>query len=64
MALTVSAVVLFLIIVLIMLRTGYLRFGAALAAALLGFFTASTGVAPTINQTLNSIVTALAQLTA
>ncbi|MFJ8374074.1 hypothetical protein ACIQ9I_21150 [Streptomyces sp. NPDC094461] len=64
MALTVSAVVLFLAIVLILLRTGYLRFGPGLAAALLGFFVASTGIAPTINRTLSSIATALAHITA
>ncbi|WEH34474.1 hypothetical protein PZB75_14645 [Streptomyces sp. AM 4-1-1] len=64
MALTVSAVVLFLIIVLIMLRTGYLRFGPALAAALLGFFLASTGIAPTITEALTSIAAALTRITA
>ncbi|MGW1355581.1 hypothetical protein ACWCQE_41035 [Streptomyces sp. NPDC002409] len=64
MALTVSAVVLLLIVVLILLRTGSLRLGPGLAAALLGFFAASTGIAPAINQALNSIATALAQLTA
>ncbi|MFF8917878.1 hypothetical protein ACF08M_32370 [Streptomyces sp. NPDC015032] len=64
MALTVSAVVLLLIVVLILLRTGYLRFGPGLAAALLGFFLASTGIAPTIRQALSSIATALSHITA
>lgn len=64
MALTVSAVVLLLVIVLILVRTGYLRFGSALAAILLGFFLASTGIAPTIRQALSSIATALAHITA
>ncbi|MER5358865.1 hypothetical protein [Streptomyces sp. NPDC002785] len=64
MALTVSAVVLLLITVLILLRTGYLRFGPGLAAALLGFFVASTGIAPAIRQVLSSIATALAHITA
>ncbi|MFJ1831929.1 hypothetical protein [Streptomyces sp. NPDC088178] len=64
MALTISAVALLLIIVLILLRTGYLRFGPGLAALLLGFFLASTGIAPTIRQTLSSIATALAHITA
>ncbi|MCX5100249.1 hypothetical protein [Streptomyces sp. NBC_00439] len=64
MALTVSAVVLLLVIVLILVRTGYLRFGPALAAILLGFFLASTGIAPTIRQALSSIATALAHITA
>ncbi|MFI5768562.1 hypothetical protein ACIA74_08405 [Streptomyces sp. NPDC051658] len=64
MALTVSAVVLLLVIVLILVRTGCLRFGPALAAILLGFFLASTGIAPTIRQALSSIATALAHITA
>lgn len=64
MAVTVSAVVLLLIVVLIMLRTGYLRFGPALAAALLGFFAASTGIAPAINSAINSLASALAHITA
>ncbi|MFB6944732.1 hypothetical protein ACFWGL_07140 [Streptomyces sp. NPDC060286] len=64
MALTISAVALLLVIVLILLRTGYLRFGPALAAALLGFFLASTGIAPTIRQALSSIATALTHITA
>ncbi|MFH8472028.1 hypothetical protein [Streptomyces sp. NPDC018000] len=63
MALTVSAVVLLLVIVLILVRTGYLRFGPALAAILLGFFLASTGIAPAINSALSSIAAALAQIT-
>ncbi|MFF0338082.1 hypothetical protein ACFYUM_36510 [Streptomyces fimicarius] len=64
MGITISAVILLLIVVAILLRTGYLRFGPALAAALLGFFLASTGIAPTVNSTLSSIATALARLTA
>ncbi|GAA2955385.1 MULTISPECIES: hypothetical protein [Streptomyces] len=63
-ALTISGVVLFTIIVLTLLRTGYLRLGPALAAVLLGFFIASTGIAPAINNALGSIATALAQITA
>lgn len=64
MALTVSAVVLLLCIVLLLLRTGHLRFGPGLAAALLGFFVASTGIAPAINRTLDSIAAALANIAA
>ncbi|MEV7482965.1 hypothetical protein ACIQGA_08280 [[Kitasatospora] papulosa] len=64
MAVTISAVVLLLIIVAIMLRTGYLRIGPALAAALLGFFAASTGIAPTINSAISSLASLLAQITA
>ncbi|MBT2511045.1 hypothetical protein J7I98_35540 [Streptomyces sp. ISL-98] len=64
MAVTISTVVLLLITVAILLRTGYLRFGPALAAALLGFFAASTGIAPTVNSAVSSISSLLAQITA
>ncbi|MGI5532512.1 hypothetical protein ACQEVX_35625 [Streptomyces syringium] len=55
MALTVSLALFAGIIVLFLLRTGYLRLWPALAAALFGFTLASTGVAPTITSTINSV---------
>lgn len=64
MGITISAVVLLLAVVAILLRTGSLRFGPALAAVLLGFFLASTGIAPAVNNALSSLATALAQITA
>ncbi|MFJ9195691.1 hypothetical protein [Streptomyces globisporus] len=64
MGITISAVVLLLVVVTILLRTGSLRFGPALAAALLGFFLASTGIAPAVNNALSSLATAIAQITA
>ncbi|MFF3975075.1 hypothetical protein ACFYZ6_35210 [Streptomyces rubiginosohelvolus] len=64
MGITISAVVLLLVVVAILLRTGSLRFGPALAAVLLGFFLASTGIAPTVNNALSSLATAIAQITA
>ncbi|WP_097893646.1 hypothetical protein [Streptomyces sp. st170] len=63
MGITISAVVLLLVVVAILLRTGSLRFGPALAAALLGFFLASTGIAPAVNNALSSLATAIAQIT-
>ncbi|MFH9500585.1 hypothetical protein ACH4L9_34805 [Streptomyces globisporus] len=63
MGITISAVVLLLVVVAILLRTGSLRFGPALAAVLLGFFLASTGIAPAVNNALSSLATAIAQIT-
>ncbi|MFE9770032.1 hypothetical protein ACFYPC_36830 [Streptomyces sp. NPDC005808] len=54
MALTVSLVVLAGIVVLILLRTGYLRLWPALAAVLFGFTLASTGIAPTITNGISN----------
>lgn len=55
MALTVSLVVFAGIIVVVLLRTGYLRLWPALAAVLFGFTLASTGVAPAINSAISSV---------
>lgn len=55
MALTVSLVVFTGIVVLILLRTGYLRLWPALAAVLFGFTLASTGIAPTITNGISSV---------
>ncbi|MEU9157972.1 hypothetical protein AB0N17_41335 [Streptomyces sp. NPDC051133] len=55
MALTVSLVVFAGIIVVVLLRTGYLRLWPALAAVLFGFTLASTGVAPAINSGISSV---------
>ena len=54
MAVTLSATVLLLIVLLVMVRTGALRLGGAIAASLFGFFLASTGLAPTITQFLQN----------
>ena len=55
MALTVSLFVFAGIIVLILLRTGYLRLWPALAAALFGFTLASTGIAPVITSGISNV---------
>ncbi|MFE7854414.1 hypothetical protein [Streptomyces sp. NPDC057403] len=62
MALTLSLVVFAGIVVLILLRTGYLRIWPALAAALFGFTLASTGVAPAITSGISSIAGMLSSL--
>lgn len=55
MALTVSLVVFAGIIVLVLLRTGYLRLWPAFAAVLFGFTLASTGIAPAITGGISSV---------
>ncbi|GGP90124.1 hypothetical protein [Streptomyces melanogenes] len=55
MALTVSLVLFAGVIVLVLLRTGYLRLWPALAAVLFGFTLASTGMAPAITSTISSV---------
>ncbi|MFJ9824680.1 hypothetical protein ACIRSU_09900 [Streptomyces sp. NPDC101160] len=48
MAISVSVVLLLLILAVIFLRNGGLKFSHALVCALLGFFLAGTNMAPTI----------------
>lgn len=48
MAISVSVVLLLLILAAIFLRNGGLKFSHAIVCALLGFFLASTSMAPTI----------------
>ncbi|MEU1814971.1 hypothetical protein ABZ543_07215 [Streptomyces roseifaciens] len=62
MALSVSAVVLLAIVLIVLLRTGYVRAGSAITATLFGFFLASTGIAPTITQVLTSTATTLTHI--
>ncbi|UDM05566.1 hypothetical protein [Streptomyces longhuiensis] len=62
MALTVSLFVLAGIVVLVLLRTGYLRLGPALAAALFGFTLASTGLAPAITTGISNVAGWLSNL--
>ncbi|MDX3165863.1 hypothetical protein PV516_18935 [Streptomyces scabiei] len=59
MAITVSASLLLLIVMVVMLRGGTLRPFPAVAATLFGFFLASTGIAPAINDALGSMADAL-----
>ncbi|MFE6946081.1 hypothetical protein [Streptomyces chartreusis] len=62
MALTVSLVVFAGIVVLILIRTGYLRIWPALAASLFGFTLASTGLAPAITNGISSLAGMLSSL--
>lgn len=63
MAVTVSAVVLLLICLAVLIRSGSLRWGPMLVAVLFGFFLASTGIAPTVRQGLTSLANAVTHIT-
>ncbi|KNB51771.1 hypothetical protein [Streptomyces caatingaensis] len=55
MALSISAVVLLAIIVILLVRKSGLKAGHAAICVLLGFYLASSTVAPTLNQFTKSI---------
>ncbi|MFC4493542.1 MULTISPECIES: hypothetical protein [Streptomyces] len=55
MALSISAVVLFLIIVVLLVKKSGLKAGHAVVCVLLGFYLASSSVAPTINELTTNV---------
>ncbi|MBW1601101.1 hypothetical protein JJV70_03075 [Streptomyces sp. JJ66] len=59
MAISLSVVLLLAIVLVVMIRGGSLKAGPALVAALFGFFLASSGMAPTIQNFLDSIAASL-----
>ncbi|MES5823781.1 hypothetical protein [Streptomyces sp. RG80] len=54
MAISISVVMLLLILAVIFLRNGGLKVSHALVCALLGFYLASTSIAPTISSGLTA----------
>ncbi|WP_199545742.1 DUF2304 family protein [Streptomyces sp. N35] len=62
MALSISAVVLFLIIVILMIKKGSLKAGPAIVCVLLGFYLASSSVAPTISDVTTNIAGMLSDI--
>ncbi|MER7049197.1 hypothetical protein [Streptomyces jumonjinensis] len=50
MVISISVVLLLVVLAVIFLRNGGLKFSHALVCALLGFFLASTSMAPTIHE--------------
>ncbi|MFD0367186.1 hypothetical protein [Streptomyces sp. NPDC127114] len=62
MAITVSLVAVFGLVLFFLLRSKELGYGAAFTAAGFGFFLASTGAATPINQLTNSVIDALSNL--
>ncbi|MZD08251.1 hypothetical protein GTW43_24670 [Streptomyces sp. SID5785] len=55
MALSISAVVLFAIIVFILINKSGLKAGHAIVCVLLGFYLASSSIAPTITELTTSV---------
>ncbi|MFF2507353.1 hypothetical protein ACFVTY_28835 [Streptomyces sp. NPDC058067] len=55
MALSISAVVLFAIIVFILIKKSGLKAGHAIVCVLLGFYLASSSIAPTISQLTTNV---------
>ncbi|MFJ3728533.1 hypothetical protein ACIPYQ_39025 [Streptomyces sp. NPDC090045] len=55
MAVSISAVVLLGIVAFVLIRGGSVRLWHALACAGFGFFLASTGAAPTINDAIGAV---------
>ncbi|MFB7995036.1 hypothetical protein ACFC4G_19760 [Streptomyces sp. NPDC056002] len=55
MALSISAVVLFAIIVFILIRKSGLKAGHAIICVLLGFYLASSSIAPTISEITTNV---------
>lgn len=62
MALSLSAALLLGIIVVTLLKGGYVRVGAMLVCTLFGFTLAATGLAPAINTGLASLAGLLSSL--
>ncbi|CAM5525553.1 hypothetical protein ACFYUM_09960 [Streptomyces fimicarius] len=62
MAISLSMVLLFAVILVVMIRGGSIKAGPAIVAVLFGFFLASTGMAPSINRFMNSIADTINQI--
>ncbi|WP_435057228.1 hypothetical protein [Streptomyces sp. bgisy060] len=62
MAVTVSLVALFGLVLFFLLRSKTLGYGSAFIAAGFGFFLASTGAATPINQLANAVLDAIPNL--
>ena len=62
MAVTISLLLIFGALLVILLRSRALSFGAAFVAAMFGFYLASSGAGPTVNQLMRALVDALPNL--
>lgn len=61
-AISLSMVLLFAVILVVLIRGGSIKAGPAIVAVLFGFFLASTGMAPSINRFMNSIADTINQI--
>lgn len=62
MAISISVVLLLLVLAVIFLRNGGLKFSHAVVCALLGFFLAGTSMAPTIQEGIAATATVVGSL--
>ncbi|GAO08439.1 hypothetical protein TPA0598_04_00750 [Streptomyces lydicamycinicus] len=62
MAITVSLVVLFGLVMFFLLRSKTLGWGSAFVAVMFGFFLASTGASDPINQLTHAVIDAASKL--
>ncbi|MFI1969201.1 hypothetical protein BLA24_25470 [Streptomyces cinnamoneus] len=62
MALSISAVVLLAIIVFLLVRKSGLKAGHAAICVLLGFYLASSSMAPTLNQLTTSVTSMISNI--
>ncbi|MFI2367102.1 hypothetical protein [Streptomyces sp. NPDC018833] len=62
MAISLSVVLLLAIVLVVLIRSGSIKPGPAIVAALFGFFLASTGMAPSIERFMNSIAETINQI--
>ncbi|OLZ63952.1 hypothetical protein AV521_37520 [Streptomyces sp. IMTB 2501] len=62
MAVTISLLVIFGALLVILLRSRALGFGSAFVAAMFGFYLATSGAAPTVNHLMRALVDALPNL--
>lgn len=62
MAVTISLLLIFGALLVILLRSGSLRAGGAFVAAMFGFYLATSGAAPTVNHLMRALVDALPNL--
>ncbi|MFF4228010.1 hypothetical protein [Streptomyces sp. NPDC001820] len=62
MAVTVSLVALFGLVLFFLLRSKTLGYGAAFVAAMFGFFLASTGASGPINELTTAVINAVGDL--
>ncbi|OCC08381.1 hypothetical protein [Streptomyces sp. PTY087I2] len=62
MAISLSMVLLFAVILVVMIRGGSIKTGPAIVAVLFGFFLASTGMAPSINRFMDSLADTINQI--
>jgi hypothetical protein len=61
-AISLSVVLLLAIVLVVMIRGGSIKAGPAVVAALFGFFLASTGIAPSIQNFLDSLARSINQI--